>query len=132
MHSCDIANVQCHSRLTCVAVDSQPNRISRFGCHLLSTSMYVSHRCVSSPHLFTYLLIYGLFNHALGTSDTSAFNAVYRKPSYNADLITSVKINVKNNLPNMVIHGPLNIRQQHTRHISTCKETGTFSNESTN
>jgi len=45
-----------------------------------------------------YLLIYGLFNHALGTSDTSVD---YKKPSYNADLrnsdlITSVKINVKN------------------------------------
>ena len=82
-------------------------------------------------YLLIYLLIYGLFNHALGTSDTSASNADYRKPSYNADLcnadlITSVKINVKNNLLNVVIHGLLIIRQQHTRHISTCKETGTF------
>jgi hypothetical protein len=54
-------------------------------------------------------LIYGLFNHALGTSDTSASNADYRNPSYNADLcnadsIASVKINVKNNLPDVVIH----------------------------
>ena len=85
-----------------------------------------SHTAALCPntYLLICLLIYSLFNHAPRTSDTSAYNADYRKPSYNADLcnsdlIISEKINVKNYLPNVVIHGLLNIRQQHTRHICT-------------
>ena len=114
-------------QLTASRIEYHASAVIRF------LQVCTSHTAALRPHTFllTYLLIYGLFNHALGTSDTSASNADYRKPSYSADLcnadsITRAKINEKNYLPNVIIHGMLSIRQQHTRYISTCKETGIF------